>query len=791
MIYIYYLRNIQKKYWVVLFLISTSISQSADFYVCDCENNSDVDCILGNDGSDGSLANPFQSITKANQTFNTISAGDSIQFCSGGAWMTSLNLRWVNQSCRHDNICAISNYTPPWASGDEARPILNFQNGVNGINLSDSSNAEHEEGYLIENLDLRGSDDGNGILIANDVDDVILSNLLISHFNIGVHIGGSQNCTPSDNECDGKNERITLKDSTIQHNSSQGWLGGSNGVKILNNYFSDNGTQAIFDHNIYISGSSHEITHGILVSGNQLYRNTLNSEGACSSVSLVVHGEHDNLVIKNNKIWEDEGLALQNCWGIAVDGGYTEAESFTNIFIQSNSIINVGRVGIGIGSCESCFVENNTISNNQDFSIRAILAPDRALAKGDLPMDELTVRNNSIYINNSFGGTGVTVGSMGENHIIVSNAIYYNGNSNSFNCFDTDLPDSSYLDIDNNLCYHPNAFSAQWANGIGDLETWQLSSGFDADSETLAPNFSNPAMNQLNPLDGHANTVNSGHLNRSSTFDITGASRDGSPDIGAYEWVAGDVIFINGFEQNACSQETLFEENFNIPNKLNWPNTWQESGTSIELAEVINNEGRLIPLASNSPYSLARIYHPLSNATDVEATFSFVFENASSQGIGLYVRSNGGHLNNTDPSGQGYVVFIERFMGNQSRLGLWYEHNGIETSFIREPEISPGVFYDFQDNVKYNVKFQVFQEDISTTRLRAKIWQDGSIEPVSWGVSVTDDYAPLQNISGHIAIDSYNTQSNGTITDAIRIDDILIKTICESFAQLVRRVKND
>ena len=543
------LNNIQKKYWAILFLIFSASSYSVDFYVCDCAIGSSSSCVVGNDSSEGTLATPFQSIAKANETFNSLSAGDSIRFCRGGAWTVASNFRWVNGLCRSDNYCTITDYIPQWASANEPKPILIFQNGNNGFNLADSGNAEHEEGYLIENLDLRGSNNGSGVAISNDVDDVILNNLSIINFRFGVNLGSSNDCNPIDATCDGKNDRITLKDSTIQFNDIQGWLGSANDVKILNNYFSDNGSRAIFDHNIYISAPSHEVTNGIVISGNQLYRNTLNEDGMCSAVSLVVHGQHNNMLIKNNTISEDVGTVSSGCWGIAVDGGHSEPESFTNILIQNNNVINMGRVSIGLGSCDGCIVENNIISNNQDLSTRAILAPDRALAPNDLPLNNITVRNNSIYINNSFGGTGITVGGTGNNHNIVSNAIHYTGNSNSFNCFDVDLPVSSYLDIDNNLCYTPNAPNAEWANNFGGLTQWQLSSGFSSHSSETNPDFFDADNNLLWANNQNSAMVNAGHLTLSSIIDYNNNVRDVSPDIGAFEFViVDDVIFINGFE---------------------------------------------------------------------------------------------------------------------------------------------------------------------------------------------------------------------------------------------------
>lgn len=238
-----------------------------------------------------------------------------------------------------------------------------------------------------------------------------------------------------------------------------------------------------------------------------------------------------------------------------------------------------------------------------------------------------------------------------------------------------------------------------------------------------------------------------------------------------------ELVFDDSFESITCSAEIVFQEDFNTANQTGWPAMWQESGVSSELIEVINNQGRLVPLASNSPYSLARVKHPLAEI-NVEVNFTFVFEDGTNQGLGFYVRSNGGYLTHTNPMGQGYAVFIERLAGDQSRLGLWYEHDGIETALIRQHQMSAGVFYDFTDETPYHVKFQVFQASPIATRLQAKIWQVGSAEPVLWGVSELSNYPVLQNLADGIAIDSYNNQSSGTITDAIRIDDIVITRIC-------------
>lgn len=235
-----------------------------------------------------------------------------------------------------------------------------------------------------------------------------------------------------------------------------------------------------------------------------------------------------------------------------------------------------------------------------------------------------------------------------------------------------------------------------------------------------------------------------------------------------------DVIFINSFELPSCVQgEVLFQENFTIADSTDWNgyNQWQESGNEVALAEIVNNQAKLIPLASG--YSLARMIHPVENL-NAEATYSIYFENANSQGVGFYLRSNGGYLDQTTPTGQGYGVFVERFDVQGAGIGVWYENDGTEISFIRFYDPS----FEILDETEYRVRYQVFQESPTTTRLRARFWQAGTTEPNQWQVSYLDDFAPLQNTSGGILVDSWSTQQNGIITDAIRIDDIQVTQIC-------------
>jgi hypothetical protein len=539
------------KVFLFLLVFVNGASFSATYYVCDCSSGADVDCIAGDDAANGTLQTPWQSYEKARTTFSTMSAGDAIKFCDGGYWSVNGSAKWVNSNCRADNYCRVENYTADWVSGDENLPILERLDFNPMFSFANGGTAKHQEGYLFQNMQLKGSGVlQSGFFIFNDIDDVVINNVTVSNFGFGVSVQAANPCAIDDLMCDGINQRITLSNSTIINNIQQGWIGGSSGGRILNNYFENNGADrsAGLEHNIYVtsSGGGGEL-HDMKVIGNKLYHAALDANGVCLGTSLVVHGIINNLLIENNTVWEDVGFAGDKCWGIAVDSG-GHGDAFTNIIIRGNTVRNVGGHGIGVSLCADCIIENNVIIQEQNY-FKAIVAPDKNIVAGEEVLDRLIVRNNSIYFANGAIGTAIEVSKQGSNHQIVSNAIYYAGSSPNFNCLQTtNLNNLAFDAIDNNICYHPNSSAAEWVEAIGSLTAWQASSGFDGNSSEVNPGFTNPVNNDLSPVSINSNMVDSGHVILSSTNDILGISRDAIPDIGAYEWLANDMIFVNGFE---------------------------------------------------------------------------------------------------------------------------------------------------------------------------------------------------------------------------------------------------
>ncbi len=430
-----------------------AVASGTVYYVSDCEAGADGDCIAGSDANNGlSMANAWKTYDKAQDIFASLDPGDEIRFAKGGSFLVAGSTKWINTSSTSENPLIIADYTPTWQSGDEGKPIITQTADSQLISFRDGGSAEVEQGYSVLNLSLicTAVDPvfSTGILISNDVDDVLMDNLTVDGCNIGIYSNSGSTCSESAPTCNRLNDRLTLRNSTIINSVGMGFLGEGNDLVIENNTFTANGSTATFDHNLYISG---DVDTG-RISGNTLYQSALNGSGECAAVSLVVHGVVSDLLIENNVIYEDLGKVTFGCQGIAVDHGYLSFESFTNITIRNNQVTNMGRSSIGVSECIDCIIENNTIVQNQSVlgTSTGIKAPSKTPNGLNAVMTGLTVTGNEITFGNDASGTAITVGTEGTNHVITNNVVVYGG-VESFTCIDTDLGAEHYT-ISGNTC---------------------------------------------------------------------------------------------------------------------------------------------------------------------------------------------------------------------------------------------------------------------------------------------------------------------------------------------------
>lgn len=192
---------------------------------------------------------------------------------------------------------------------------------------------------------------------------------------------------------------------------------------------------------------------------------------------------------------------------------------------------------------------------------------------------------------------------------------------------------------------------------------------------------------------------------------------------------------------------------------------WQALG-GVASATVVGGRGRLVPVVSG--YSLGRMGHALG-ARDVEVTFTLELTDPGRQGVGFYVRQNGGYLQQGAPHGAGFAVFVEAFRG--PRLGLWHERDGVE-----EELIGAAVPGGLAATTAYAVRFRCTQAG-ATTALAARIWPVGQAEPTTWLVEATDPLAALQGVAGGVAVDAWNTATTAAepAPAPIFVDDIVVR----------------
>lgn len=197
-----------------------------------------------------------------------------------------------------------------------------------------------------------------------------------------------------------------------------------------------------------------------------------------------------------------------------------------------------------------------------------------------------------------------------------------------------------------------------------------------------------------------------------------------------------------------------------------WPSPWFNGSVHVTQQDLLGNRGRLNGTAS----FVARMILPGFSESDVEATVTFEFAEVARQGIGFYVRQNGGTLREYVPFGQGYAMFLKGNWAWPEDLGLWREIGGVETQF--QTAYGP-IGGGLQNGVRYRLRFRVTQQDSATTRLQAKVWPEADAEPTAWTIDGTDAHPLLQNTAGSFAIDIYNHSG----ASPIYVDDLAIQRV--------------
>ena len=561
-------------------------------YLSDCQAGNPIQpaagCVQGDDtlydGTSPTISGshgPWQTTTKGVSWLGSRTSGtNTLALAQGGVWNAQAATPAINLTgntyCPAGQTCSEIREYPQGGTGP--KPV------IYGPNLGTYSLFSLGSGQRIMNLSLVGSTDGattnqTGFFIyANTAfyparhDDSIL-NVDITGFDLAI-----SEQTPQD-------YNMTIQGSHFYANSKEGYLGSSQNLNLNYNSFIDTGGVlfgAASSHSIYVA--AHEYVTGVNIIGNYV-AGYFKGKGdtRCSAGQVALHAAITNLVVSGNAVIEDNNAA-DTCWGLSANsitgaafGGFLRSGLFSD-----NIIVNGGNIGLNVGNCPYCVIENNLIIADNASAQTGISVPPNAARTSisgctpsstvqcyDDPSTNYTIRNNTVYFtaNANNGLIGIQVGVGGSHELQVGHKVYNNsvtylaataGGNSSFNqvyCFKYPLPTSAYTTVDNNNCYVPNSsgLNYAWEQMTHDsLSAWKAANSFDANSSisnpgfalSAAPYFSGRTDSSLMYQLFNNGTTNvfspasalSGKGRSGPSIDISGAARSRTaPSIGAYE----------------------------------------------------------------------------------------------------------------------------------------------------------------------------------------------------------------------------------------------------------------
>ena len=507
-------------------------------YYCDCGTNAEADCVVGNNANSGlTTALPRRTLAQAVTDFASLSSGDTIALCKGGAF-DAIGDTTLGSSgrCAAGSACNDFREFAPTTFTGTAKPLINYSGSGNAIAISAYST--EKSGIRILNLHIKGVGSGVGIFTYNNGPhtpnkDMVIGNVTIEFFNNGIQTESSGSL--------GSVNNVQMTGNTLIDNVSMALQGASDNSSFSYNYLLNNGNNAIGNHSIYISADSplgEAVNYDII--GNYVYGQ---SSATCVGGSVIGHGNINGLNVKDNWIEIADADTTPGCWGLSFNNqdAYPSGEYFRNAVFSGNVVINGGNLGFNVSVCPSCIIENNiVVFNTITTDTTGMRIP--TLAAGTSPADDVntanTVRNNTVYFGpgtTSYTKTGIEFGTEGTSHISANNTVYYGGTSGSIRCFNYTLAVSAYTFIDNNHCYSASS-SYTWDVLHGaTLAAWRTYSGKDTNSLVNSnPLFTSASTYNFTPGAGSP-LIGAGSNANKSTLDFLRKTRPNPPAIGAFE----------------------------------------------------------------------------------------------------------------------------------------------------------------------------------------------------------------------------------------------------------------
>lgn len=345
------------------------------YFFSDCQTGAASGCVAGDNSNAGTEAAPKRDFS--GMDLSSLSPGTTLLFRRGGAW----NIARVTIENNHTSLEKPLTFD---AYGTGPVPVFRSSKGPAFQLGGGWGNATRDGGYIFRNLKLDGlggtTDDHWGFWMVQNLRDVVIDNVEITGFAIGIHAS------------DGKPHGISglkIINSSISRNRSMGFLGKISDSLFESNVFeANNFSGSGRDHAIYLSGGNNNV-----VRANRLLRNSV-AGGRCTGGNFTIHGIADGLLIENNLVEQD--TASFGCYPFSITAGYDYAESFRNVVMRGNTVINGGICAFCVNSAPGIVIENNVIHAPGHWFQGAIMA--EANNRTDTPSTGAVIRNNTLCL---------------------------------------------------------------------------------------------------------------------------------------------------------------------------------------------------------------------------------------------------------------------------------------------------------------------------------------------------------------------------------------------------------
>jgi hypothetical protein len=233
----------------------------------------------------------------------------------------------------------------------------------------------------------------------------------------GVHIDGWRVGIGSNTAAPYGVTNINVLNSRITNNVEMGWLGPvRSGLRIEGSHFEGNNPSgSALWHAVYNGGGDNGVFRN-----NRFVRNSVRSDGLCSSGSLTLHGVHNNTLVEGNVF--EQSASEASCWQVSINPGYSTAEVFRGLVIRRNRIVNGGNGGIVVSSAPGVVIEDNVIWNTQTTPQRGVAVGRPDYGSGDaVDSNALVQRNTACYPTPHTNSAAVSISSLGS--IVASNVM--------------------------------------------------------------------------------------------------------------------------------------------------------------------------------------------------------------------------------------------------------------------------------------------------------------------------------------------------------------------------------